>query len=162
MVSQTGSVQSSRWDGAIFLIFPSASCLAWSLDISCFTVAAAPVLSQRDGAIVAWHGVPGTASPRKSRPVGYGLIRAGVRTDSTIGATKQLEHPRTRTFQEEYLAFLNTAHLSTRNTSGISCARSYRTLRDGSFEGRFPRHFVPGYDRTVPPGHIGTAAAVKR
>jgi hypothetical protein len=21
-----------------------------------------------------------------------------------------------------------------------------------SFEGRFPRHFVPGYDRTVPPG----------
>ncbi len=23
----------------------------------------------------------------------------------------------------------------------------YRTLRDGSFEGRFPRHFVPGYDR---------------
>src|SRR5580693_9237001 len=37
----------------------------------------------------------------------------------------------------------NTAHISTRNTSGISCARSYRTLRDGSFEGRFPRHFVP-------------------
>src|SRR5580704_9122480 len=25
--------------------------------------------------------------------------------------------------------------------------RSYRTLRDGSFEGRFSRHFVPGYDR---------------
>src|SRR5271166_362293 len=24
----------------------------------------------------------------------------------------------------------NTAHISTRNTSGISCARSYRTLRD--------------------------------
>src|ERR1700680_3964164 len=34
---------------------------------------------------------------------------------------------------------------STRNIVGISCARSYRTLRDGSFEGRFPRHFVPGY-----------------
>jgi hypothetical protein len=44
---------------------------------------------------------------------------------------------------------------------GISCARSYRTLRDGSFEGRLTRHFVPGYDRTVPPGHTGTAAAVK-
>jgi hypothetical protein len=39
-------------------------------------------------------------------------------------------------------------------------ARSYRTLRDGSFEGRFPRHFVPGYDRTVPPGHMGTATAL--
>ena len=37
-------------------------------------------------------------------------------------------------------------------SDAYSCARSYRTLRDGSFEGRFPRHFVPGYDRTVPPG----------
>src|SRR5271166_3657094 len=46
----------------------------------------------------------------------------------------------------------NTAHISTRNTSGISCARSYRTLRDGSFEGRFTRHFVPGYDRCCPYG----------
>ena len=42
--------------------------------------------------------------------------------------------------------------MTTRNTSGIGHARSYRTLRDGSFEGRFPRHFVPGYDRIVPPG----------
>src|ERR1700724_1582775 len=42
--------------------------------------------------------------------------------------------------------------MSTRNSSGISCARSYRTLRDGSFEGRFPRHFVPGYDHAVPLG----------
>jgi hypothetical protein len=33
-----------------------------------------------------------------------------------------------------------------------SCARSYRTLRDGSLEGRFPRHFMPGYDHAVPPG----------
>jgi hypothetical protein len=29
---------------------------------------------------------------------------------------------------------------------------SDRTLRDGSFGWRCPRHFVPGYDRTVPPG----------
>src|ERR1700732_5026097 len=58
-----------------------------------------------------------------------------------------------QTFQEEYLAFLkNTAHISTTNTCGISGARSYRTLRDGSFEGRFSRHFVPGYDQPVPPG----------
>ena len=32
--------------------------------------------------IVAWHEVPGTAPPQKRRPVGYGMIRAGVRTDS--------------------------------------------------------------------------------
>src|SRR5580704_792362 len=38
------------------------------------------------------------------------------------------------------------------DSSGISYARSYRTLRDGSFEGRFPRHFVPGYDRCCPYG----------
>jgi len=108
-------------------------------------------MSRRDGAIVAWHEVPGTGPPQKSRPVGYGVIRAGVRTDSMIGVTKfrirkpknigldssnlsrppklclatglwriqrwylagtvhyieqQLEHHRTRTFQEEYLAFL--------------------------------------------------------
>ena len=65
---------------------------------------------------------------------------------------QQLEYHRTRTFQEEYLALRNTGPISTRNTSGISCARSYRTLRDGSFEGRFPRHFVPGYDRGCPSG----------
>src|SRR6478672_2655782 len=45
-------------------------------------------MSRRDGAIVAWHEVPGTAPPQKSRPVGYGLMRAGVRTDSMIGGTK--------------------------------------------------------------------------
>src|SRR5580700_10717786 len=44
-------------------------------------------MSRRDGAIEAWHEVPGTAPPQKSRPVGYGLIRAGVRTDSMIGVT---------------------------------------------------------------------------
>jgi len=32
--------------------------------------------------------VPGTAPPQKSRPVGYGVIRAGVRTDSMIGLTQ--------------------------------------------------------------------------
>ena len=45
-------------------------------------------MSRRDDAIVAWHEVPGTASPQKGRPVGYGVIRAGVRTDSMIGVTK--------------------------------------------------------------------------
>ena len=41
-------------------------------------------MSRRDGAIVAWHEVPGTVSPQKSRPVGYGVIGAVVRTDSMI------------------------------------------------------------------------------
>jgi hypothetical protein len=41
--------------------------------------------------------------------------------------------------------------------SSTWCARlreSDRTLRDGSFGRRCPRHFVPGYDRTVPPGRV--------
>ena len=55
-----------------------------------------------------------------------------MRTDSMIGVRKS------RTFQEEYWAFLKRhgAH-DARNTSGMSCARSYRTLRDGSSEGAY-------------------------
>jgi hypothetical protein len=45
-------------------------------------------MSRRDGAIVAWHEVPGKAPPKKSRPVGYGVIRVGVRTDSMIAVAK--------------------------------------------------------------------------
>src|ERR1700736_3557163 len=76
------------------------------------------------------------SAPQKSRPVGYGMIRRGVR------AIRRLEKE-----------ISNAVSLSrTGMIPGISCARSYRTLRDGSFEGRFPRHFVPGYDHAVPPG----------
>jgi hypothetical protein len=63
--------------------------------------------------IVAWHKVPGTAPPQKIRPVGYGMIRAGVRTDSKIGGGKSRMRYRLaeskwslNPFQEEYLAFL--------------------------------------------------------
>src|ERR1700722_12469855 len=41
--------------------------------------------SRRDRLIVAWHEVPGSAPPQNSRPVGYGVIRLGVRADSMIG-----------------------------------------------------------------------------
>jgi hypothetical protein len=95
-------------------------------------------MSQRDDAIVAWHEVPGTTPPQKSRPVGYGLIRAAMRAKFDDWSDE--------------ISLRNTAHISARNTSGISCARSYRTLQDGSFEGRFPRHSVPGYDRCCPSG----------
>jgi hypothetical protein len=42
-------------------------------------------LSRRDRLIVARHEVPGEASSRKNRPVGYGVIPAGVRAGSMIG-----------------------------------------------------------------------------
>jgi hypothetical protein len=90
-------------------------------------------LSRRDGAIVAWHEVPGTRATQKSRPVGYGLIRA---------VSMKFEYD-------------NTAHIFDKKYSWDvweNYARSYRTLRDGSLSGRFPRHFVPGYDHAVPLG----------
>jgi hypothetical protein len=48
--------------------------VTWGLEIRC---------PRRNGAIVAWHEVPGKAPPQKSRPVGYGVICAGVRLDSS-------------------------------------------------------------------------------
>src|ERR1700722_4857413 len=68
MVSKPRSVQSSRWDGAIFLIIPGTSCLA--------TI----VLSLRDKIHSTAEALLKLA--QKSRPVGYGLMRAGVRTVS--------------------------------------------------------------------------------
>jgi hypothetical protein len=35
---------------------------------------------------------------------------------------------------------------------------THRTLRDGLLGVGLPRHFVPGYDRTVPPGHFATGS----
>jgi hypothetical protein len=65
-------------------------------------------MSRRDGAIVAWHEVPGKKRhPKKSRPVGYGVIRAALvsrRVQETVHCVEQFEDHRTRTFQEEYLA----------------------------------------------------------
>jgi hypothetical protein len=58
---------------------------------------------------------------QKSRPIGYGLIRAGVRTDSMIGVTNTAH-----IFDEKYLWDVWDSY-----------ARSYRTLRDGSLGRRF-------------------------
>src|SRR6516165_10059856 len=48
-------------------------------------------------------------------------------------------------------------HLDRSSNPSLHPHRSYRTLRDGSFGVRCPRHFVPGYDRAVPPGHLPVA-----
>src|ERR1700738_1901989 len=45
-------------------------------------------MSRRDGAIVAWHEVPGPAPPQKRSPGAYGVIGGGLPTDSMIGVTK--------------------------------------------------------------------------
>jgi hypothetical protein len=58
------------------------------------------------------------------------LHRAAARTSSDTHLSRRVFSP----FKE------NTAHVSTKNTPEIRCARSYRALRDGSF----PRHAFPG------------------
>jgi hypothetical protein len=64
----------------------------------------------------------------KSRPVGYGMIRAGKRIDSTW-----------RPFPREI-------------PLGLAAPDHTVPYGNGTFEGHFPRHFVPGYDQPVPPG----------
>jgi hypothetical protein len=59
------------------------------------------LLSRRDGAIVSLARSAWDSATQKSRPVGYGLIRAGLRTDSMIGVTK-FEYA-AHFFDEKYL-----------------------------------------------------------
>jgi hypothetical protein len=47
--------------------------------------------------------VPGKASPQQRRPVGYGVIRAGVRTDTMIGVD---EIPKGKTKKNYVIWFL--------------------------------------------------------
>ena len=61
-------------------------------------------MSRRDGAIVAWHEVPGRASSQESHPVGYGLIHAGERTDSSDWSDEISEHA---TFNIYVVSFLS-------------------------------------------------------
>ena len=62
--------------------FPSATdsqcSVRWGLPPHCWCALS--------GAL-AWHEVPGTAPPQKSRPGGYGVMSAGVRTDWMTGVT---------------------------------------------------------------------------
>ena len=115
-------------------------------------------MSRRDGAIVAWHEVPGTAPPQESRPVGYGVIRAGVRTDSGNGhyLEQQLEHHRTRTFQEEYLASVkkNGPHF---REIPLGFAALDHILPYGTVLSRdaFPGTSCQATIGVVPPGHAG-------
>jgi hypothetical protein len=108
-------------------------------------------MSRRDGAIVAWHEVPGTAPLQKgpSRRVRCGRYLAGSKVQKRS--------------------------MTTRNTFRIGCLQSYRTLRDDSLEGAFlgtschvpkgqmrvARRFIAEFGTTwgrVPEGRPNTAA----
>jgi hypothetical protein len=101
-------------------------------------------MSRRDDAIVAWHEVPRRApsrrkefrSYRSSGVAGVGKASSDISMASLIGANKI--YAEDVVLAEFRFRVRNTVHISTRNIYGISCARSYRTLRDGSFEDVFP------------------------
>jgi hypothetical protein len=59
-------------------------------------------MSRRDGPIVAWHEVPGTAPPQRSRPVGYGLIPAALLSRSS--RTRSITSSSTGTRDQESIA----------------------------------------------------------
>src|SRR5580704_15146520 len=99
--------------------------------------------SDRSLARSAWESVP-----RKNRPVGYGMIGRSESQryfSSKCAPCFGFSFP-VRNFVTPIIQSVRTLH------------ESDRTLRDGSFGWRGPRHFVPGYDRTVPPGR-GLAGA---
>ena len=66
---------------------------------------------------------------------------------------QQLEHHRTRTFKDEYLASLkrHDGNLDDKYLLGID-ADHIRRGGDGPFWLQLPRHFVPGYLHSVPSG----------
>jgi hypothetical protein len=126
-----GTPTDADWmDGSIAPIAASAT------SISCSTVPALVPIAP-------------ITMPMRGASLGEWLLSRRVRSDSCRCAHRFDDWSDEGSNMKTETA--NTAHMSTRNTSGIRCARSYRTLRDGSFEGRFARHFVPGYYRAVPP-----------
>src|ERR1700735_5656278 len=76
--------------------------------------------SRREGPIVAWHEVPGTAPPQKNRPVGHGMIG---------------RRPNPRGLSSKGRAVFFKAGRSLQSSNRYAYRReSDRTLRDGSFE----------------------------
>ena len=111
----------------------------WGFDISAINA-----MSRRDKTIVAWHEVPGKAPPKEpSRRVRY---------DRAQRIPDGISRRHVRRISVSVFAFEISSLQSSNRCPHLH--ESHRTLRDGSFGWRFPRHFVPGYDRTVPPGRV--------
>jgi hypothetical protein len=68
----------------------------------------------------------------------------------SLVAKKSLMNPSQYFFSHRARSFVTPN--SNHRIGAHAWRESDRTLRDGSFGWRCPRHFVPGYDRTVPPG----------
>jgi hypothetical protein len=92
--------------------------------------------SDRSLARNAWD----STTAQKSRPVGYGLIRAGMRTDSIIWSDQRSSK--------------NTEHLSTRNTSGIRSAPDHIQALRAKLRSDRPFGNNPFLSGIKPPKHF--------
>jgi hypothetical protein len=97
--------------------------------------------SRRDGPIVAWHEVPGTAPPKKNRPVGHGMIGRRPNRRGLLSKGRAV--------------FLRKANHSNPRIGARTGANQTVPYGTALLRSRCARHFVPGYDRTVPPGLEG-------
>jgi hypothetical protein len=91
----------------------------------------------------------------KRRTVWDGLLpRWGVRILNVFGGALSGRRSRSISCRRRFVFVISSLPSSNR----CACRReSDRTLRDGSLGGCCSRHFVPGYDRTVPPEQKATA-----
>jgi hypothetical protein len=105
--------------------------------------------SKRDGPIVAWHEVPETAPPQKNRSVGH---------DNDLA----------QTLSQRYFAskaapcFLRRANHSNHRIGAHTGANQTVPYGTALLRWALSRHFVPGYDRAVPPGLGGKAPSRRR
>jgi hypothetical protein len=83
--------------------------------------------------------VPGIAPPQKNRPVGHGII--GRR-----------RNPRGIPRRKVRRCFLRKANQSNHRIGAHTGANQTVPYGTALLRWRCPRHFVPGYDQTVPPG----------
>src|ERR1700722_18556712 len=60
-------------------------------------------------------------------------------------------------FLRKWLKFCHSGHQIIAHT----CTNHTVPYGTAPLTWRGPRHFVPGYDRTVPPGHLATGLAVR-
>jgi len=96
-----------------------------------------------DSALVAWHEVPGIAPPQRNRPVGHGVIRAGVRAN----------------FDDLRRSFLKTSRRTYRLEPFLGMLRPDHTVPDATVPSRDPS---PGTSCQATIGVVPTGRAFRR
>jgi hypothetical protein len=130
------------------------------------------LLSRRDSAIVAWHEVPGNGHPKKEASRRVRSDSCSVRTSIRGLQYWNDEVPDGKT---EEICVFGKGFIRSKSSSKISAEGAFRRGRSPGeqrpiipyptgrcFRGKpLPRHFVPGFDHTVPLGRSTFSARGK-